>query len=254
MTRMIRSALIASFVSVLTFVALLAPAVVQAAGPHFYTNLVKLEEGVRVPIVSYGHLVYNGEAPPHTECENAAAGYIENPVGGGPGKEVTQAFDTYQCRGVECESGGGQLGEIFEDENAPGLTTQISWPGELTEAKAGTIRLKMSNVARYEHCQFAYTAPTEKAVTEGQFAGTEERDTAEYNAGTKVTCTTRPPGLMQPKEISGTSPSKPAESEFDSEVGRLECGLIKSDFLGKLATVAFNNETNVPSAIQTKKE
>ena len=63
---------------------------------------------------------------------------------------------------------------------------------------------------------------------------------------------------MQPKEVPGTSPSKPAETEFDEEAGQLECKLgnesFKSNWAGKLASEAFNNETNVPSVTQTKKE
>ena len=225
------------------------------ASPHFYTNLVGLEEGVKEPIVSYGHLSFATEgATIPVECEIAASGYIENPIGGGRGKEVTEAFDAYHCTIVECESSGGHIGVIFENENALGLRDQISWPGELTEEKVGTIRLKMSNVAEYFHCQFAYTAPTEKVATEGPFKGTEERDTAEYNAGTTVTCTTKPPGLWQPRQTSGTSLSKPAESENDAGSGKLECALYKGNTAGKLASVAYNKETNVPSVIETKKE
>ena len=254
MTITTRSTLIAVFVSVLTFVALLAPAMAQASGPHFYTNLVKLEEGVREPITSYGHLTWCMEGCFPVECEIAAGGYVENPVGGGPGKEMTEAFDAYDCHNTECEFSGDHIGVIFENDSAPGLRNQINWPGELTEAKAGTIRLKMSNVAEYAHCQFAYTAPSERPVAEGPFKGTEERDTAEYNEGTEVTCTTRPPGLWQPRETSGTSPAKPAETENDSETGKLECGLFKLLTAGKLANVAYNIETNVPSVIETKKE
>ena len=184
-----------------------------SASPHYYVNLVKSPEGEKVQTISWGNLslVAEGATIP-TECEHAVGGYIENPSGGGPGKGVTEAFDSYNCHNTECQADGGHFGVSSENENAPGLRNQISWPGELTEAKVGTIRLKMSNVAEYFHCQFGYEHPTEKAVTEGPFAGTEERDTAEYNKGTKVTCTTKPPGLRQLKEISGISPSKPTET------------------------------------------
>ena len=110
----------------------------------------------------------------------------------------------------------------------------------------------MSNVACYENCQFAYTASTEKAVMEGQFAGTEKRDTAEYNVGTKVTCTTRPSGLCSPRRSAA----------FAEQTGRERIRLRSRQtgmrpenqkrLFGQLATVAFNNETNVRSAIQTK--
>jgi hypothetical protein len=222
--------------------------------PHFYTNLVKLEEGVREPIISYGHLGWGGEPGPVIECEIAAGGYIENPVGGGTGQEVTQAFDAYDCIDNECETAGGHIGVIAENENAPGLRNQINWPGELTEAKVGTIRLKISNVAQYMHCQFGYTAPTEKVVSEGPFKGREERNTAEYNAQ-GWTCTTKPPFFLEPTEISGTSLSKPAETEFGTRGGyELECGVFKVFMLKKLASAAYNRSTNVPLVIEVKSE
>jgi len=244
---------LAPLVAVVAFV--VVPAAAQAVGPHYYTSGTRLEEGKKQPIISYGHLSLTAEgATIPTECENAVGGYIENPVGGGPGKQVTESFTSYNCHNTECEANpGGHIGVIFENENKPGLRLQINWPAELTEAKLGTIRLQSSNVAVYVHCQFAYTAPTEKPGG-GPFTGLEERNTAEYNAGTKVTCTTKPPGLQQLKQVSGTSLSKPGESEFDAEVGKLECGLFKGVTAGKLAAEAFNNETNIPEVISTKKE
>jgi hypothetical protein len=240
---------LAPLVAVVAFVAV--PAVAQAT-PHFYTNEVKLEEGVKQPIISYGHLSLTAEgATIPTECENAVSGYIENPVGGGAGKQVTEAFTSFQCKNTECEAAGGKIGVVFENENAPGLRREISWPAELLEVSS-KVRLKSSNVAVYVHCQFAYTPPTEKPGS-GPFTGLEERNTAEYNAGTKVTCTTKAPGLQQLLEVSGTSLSKPGESEFDAEVGKLECGLFKGVTAGKLASEAFNKESNVPSVIETKK-
>jgi len=239
-------------VAVVAFVA--APAVAQAAGPHYYVGLVKSPEGEKVQTISWGHLSLTAEgATIPTECENAVGGYFENPTGGGPGQGVTEAFDSYNCHNTECEAGGGKIGVIFENEELPGLRLQIKWPTVLNEPKLGTIRLKSSNVAVYVHCQFAYTAPTEKPGS-GPFTGLEERNTAEYNGGTKVTCTTKAPGSQNLKEVNGTSAGKPAESEFDAEVGKLECGLFKGNTAGKLAALAFNNETNAPSATQTKKE
>ena len=103
---------------------------------------------------------------------------------------MTEASNAYHCHEFECETVTGRpVGFIDENENAPGLRTQISWPGELTEAKVGTIRLHQTNVALYVHCQFDYTAPTERPGS-GAFTGLEERDSAEYNGGTKPTCTT----------------------------------------------------------------
>jgi len=242
---------LAPLVAVVAFVAV--PAVAQAVTPHYFVNNNKLEEGVKQSIVTYGKLALTPEVPSPipTECENAVAGYIENPVGGGPGIEVTEAFTSYSCHNTECEAGGGKIGVIFENENAPGLRLQISWPAELTNAVAGTIRLKSTNVAVYVHCQFAYTPPTEKPGS-GPFVGLEERNTAEYNGGTKVTCTTKAPGVQEPLQVPGTSLSKPGETEFDSGAGKLECGLFKGLTSKKLATEGYNKNTNTPSIIAAK--
>ena len=111
----------------------------------------------------------------------------------------------------------------------------------------------MSNVAEFVHCQFAYTAPPKKPVAK-QFTGTEERDTAEYNEGTKVMCTTRPPGLEQPREISGTSPSKPAETEFDAESGKPECGLFKSDLRRQTRHRGIQQRNQRPDRLSRRKK
>ena len=223
--------------------------------PKWFVNGALLAEGVRNPIISYGKLALTPEVenPIPTECEDAVAGSIENPVGGGAAKEVTEAFDAYNCHNTECEIGGGHIGVIVENENALGLRLQISWPGELTEGVHGTNRLATSNVAVYVHCQAngGYTGPTERPG-EGPFTGLEERNTAEYNSGTKVTCTTKSPGFQRPKLINGTSLSKPAETEFDSEAGKLECGVFKALSSKKLAVVGYNRSTNVPSIIALK--
>ena len=210
----------------------------STVSPHYYVNLAKSPEGAKIQTISYGHLTLPSELGTPTECENAIAGYFENPMGGGPGKGVTEAFDAYNCHNTECEAAGGHIGVIFENANAPGLRTQISWPSELIQL-AGTIRLESSNLTFHVHCQSAYTAPTERPGEES-FTSLEERDTVEYNTGTRVTGA----GVLAPREISGTSPNKPAESEF-SEAGGIA--------VGRLAAEAYSSETNVPSTIQTKK-
>ena len=77
---------IAVFVSVRRSVALLAPLWRQGRAAHFYTNLVKLEEGVRESTTSWATYVAHGRMLPG-RMRNRGGGYFENPVGGGPGKE-----------------------------------------------------------------------------------------------------------------------------------------------------------------------
>jgi hypothetical protein len=209
-----------------TAAALAMPPLADAApAPHWLANNVKIEEGRQLPFIAWGQLGF-GEASRGLpiECSNDVAGYLENPPGGGPGIEVTQGWTAYNCVFEECEGEGGQYGLLFENENGPGADVALNWPGELTEVKAGTIRLNSTNVRMYYHCQFAALAATERAGT-GQFEGLEERESKEYKLyGNGGTCTTASPGALEPKLKSGTNAEKPSKLEFGPGSGEQECG------------------------------
>ena len=210
------------------------------------------EEGVEVPYVAWGKLSLtnsNGGSP--VECQNEVAGYVENPEGGGSGKAVTQAWTAYNCTNSECEAAGGKIGVIFENEATPGQADRLEWPGELTEAVAGTIRLNSTNVRVYTHCQFLALSPTEKAG-EGSFAGLEEKTSSEYNAPGADVCTTAAPGSSSPKVTSGSSTAKPSKLEFSGGAGgELECGAAgKGTTKGKLKIQGYN-ESEVLTAKKT---
>jgi hypothetical protein len=256
---------LAPLIAVVAFV--VAPTAAQANSPHYYVNNVRVGDpafervaGEKVPVLAYGHLSLTPEgATIPTECENAVSGYLENPAPGGvaapAGAGVTEAFDAFNCHNTECTEHGGKIGVIFENEGALGRTLQIKWPSILEEKVAGKPRIKSTGVAVYVHCQFAYAAPTEKLITEGPLKGTEERNTPEFNGGTKVTCQTIPgKGLQQPLTRSGKTLAVPSETEFDSEAGKLECGLFKGTTAGILYSEAYSEESGVPGIIATKKE
>ena len=199
------------------------PAAADAANtPQWYSNLAKIEEGRQVPFVAWGQLRLGNSKGAPIECSNNVTGYLENPPGGGPGIEVTQAWTAYDCTDAECESSGGHLGLLFENESSPGADVSLNWPGELTEAVAGAIRLKSTNVRVYSTCQFDAAAPTERAGT-GSFEGLEERETKEYSAPGAVSCTTASPGVLEPNIRNGTNAEKPSKIEFVTAEG-LECG------------------------------
>lgn len=247
---------LAPLVAVVAFVAV--PAVAQAVTPHYFLNstnpaIGKIPVEAKDKVISYGKLALTPEVegtPVPTECENAVSGYVENPAGEGAGKTVTESFTSFECTNTECSTAGGHIGVIFENEGGagPGLRNQISWPSELTNAVPGTIRLKASNVAVYVHCQFAYTPPTEKPGS-GPFTGLEERNTAEYNGGVKVTCTTKLPGVQEPKQNPGTKVANPGTTEFDAGSGKLECGLFKGVTSKKLYTLEYNKASGQPALV-----
>ena len=221
--------------------------------PHYYKNGAKLKEGVQLPFVSFGRLALtNSNSGATTECLNAIAGYDENPVGGGAGKDVTSAFDAYDCHNTECEDAGGKSGVIFENEVEPGPAASLQWPGQLTERTAGSVTLTITNARVYVHCQFDYFPATESQVKEGSFKGDNDRVSVEYNLPGSTVCTTASPGVLEAAELSGGSFSKPAKSEFGGGAG-LECGAGgKAIVTGKVSTVGYEPEGNLPSVIQTR--
>jgi hypothetical protein len=228
--------------------AFVLPSVAQAA-PHYYKNGSLLAEGTKLPTLAWGKLtLVSSKGGTPVECENAVGGYVENPVGGGAGKSETNGWAAYNCKDEECELGGGKIGVIFENEASPGQALRLAWPGELTEAKVGTIRDKSTNVRVYTHCQFVALAPVERAGT-GPFAGLEEKESKEYNAPGSTTCTTASPGTSEAKVKNGTNAEKPSKTEFDSGAGELECGTGGKGITGGTLKVSGFIETEL---IQTK--
>jgi hypothetical protein len=230
-------------------VAFAMPAVAQAATPHYYVNGVKSEEGTKVPFISWGKTSSTSSLGGATsECENAVGGFIENPVGGGSGKEETNSLYTYNCTNAECEAAGGKLGVIFENENKPGPAVQLAWPGELTEAVAGKIRFTGSNLREYVHCQVAYAEPSDTEVTEGPLKGTTAHSRTEFNVWAGV-CTTEAPGAAEPLWVNGTSIGKPSKLEFTGGPP-LECGTGGKGFTAMSVKIMGYRESEV---LTTKK-
>ena len=187
--------------------------------PHWFQNLSRIEEGRKVPYISWGTITLTtsgGGAA--TECQSTAAGYVKNPTGAnagafeGVGTEATEAFSLYQCTNPECAAAGGKVGVTAEG---------LPWPGALSEEAKWTFRLASAAVHLYVHCQFAYAPPSEKPGT-GSHAGLEERTSAEYNAPNAALCSA---GSLKPQELGGSSIGKPSTLVFSTGAGgELECG------------------------------
>ena len=221
-----------------------APNVGTAELPHYYRNLMAIEEGEKVPYISWGHLSFTttaGGAP--TECEVSAAGYLENPKGATTGKfekagtEADQAFDPYNCTNGECKAAGG-VAEV--------LAEHLPWTGVLTEAIPGTDRLASTGVQLYLHCRVASAPPSEKAGA-GSYKGLEERTSSEYNMRGVATCSTTGVGSSTPREISGLYAVVPLRSEFTAGVGgELECGAGgKAAMAGLLKSLGYGESETI---------
>jgi hypothetical protein len=192
-----------------------------AVDVHWDKSLNRLAEGKKVAFISWGTLaVSSSKGGASTECEVAASGYIENPVGAGEGAfemegaETTQAFSAYDCTNSECEAAGGSAGLAGEG---------LPWSGAFSEEVKGTFRLPSAGVQLYVHCRKASSPSTEKPGT-GSFAGYEERTSSEYNTAGAATCTSNAGGSMKPKWLNGSSIEKQSKLQFSSGGGELECG------------------------------
>jgi hypothetical protein len=188
----------------------LAPAAAQAA-PHYFVNGSLSPEGVKVTTLSYGLLGLGSSAGRPIECLNVVGGYVENPVGGGAGRSETNGWSVFKCtEAAECDPRGGKINVIYENEKAPGQVAGkgLSWPGELTEARAKTIRLKSTNVRVYTSCQFAALSRTEEPAT-APFTGLEEVTGTEFTSPGFTTCTTSGAAVDEPKLENGAGLEKP---------------------------------------------
>jgi Protein of unknown function (DUF3089)/IPT/TIG domain len=193
--------------------------------PHWHQNLntAPIQEGDRVPFISWGALAFSPGAGPPTECQTIVGGYVENPdskAAGSkafehPGIEVTEAFVSYNCTNVECETAGGHI--IVSADH-------LQWPGTLTAPEKGTTRLEDAGVQLFVRCLFASAPATEKQILEGPFAGSE-RTLIEYDAPGAMTCTSNALRSLTPKELNGSSIGKPSKIVFSGGAGgELECG------------------------------
>jgi hypothetical protein len=199
--------------------------------PHWSQNLTRLAEGEKLPYISWGTLTFTQSGGATTVCQVVSGGSLENPnsrVPGSkafelPGIESVGGAAFYDCTNSQCEAAGGKPAVSAEHLPAVGL---------LTEAEAGITRLENTGLGLFIHCQMSSFAPTEKPITEGVFAGLEERVSMEANAPGAATCTTNAPGGLTPRQVNGSTPGQPSKSTFSSGAGgEMECGSA-----GKLAT------------------
>ena len=99
----------------------------NANTPHWYKNGAIAKEGAKVPVIGWGTLTLTSSAGALT-CHTVIGGYVENPVGGGPGLGVTQSFNAYECSAAECPT-ESRL-EAYD----------MPWGSELEEATPPVVR------------------------------------------------------------------------------------------------------------------
>src|SRR5262249_41372015 len=113
------------------------PAASQAACtppacPHGYENGVRTPEGKKVRGIAWGTGTLKNATLGVVECHNIAAGYEENPVGGGASKGKVQAYVPYECVSASCLALGGKSINV--------VIGKLPWRAEAIEPEAGVFR------------------------------------------------------------------------------------------------------------------
>jgi hypothetical protein len=114
-------------------------------GPHWYQNGVRvgetaLESGQS--IMAWGALTLENTKIGALTCLTLAGGDLSNPVGGGAGKGLLDAFAFYDCVAPTCEAAKGLLEVIPE---------KLGWTSVLIE-EAGVFRDRIEGIALRAIC------------------------------------------------------------------------------------------------------
>jgi hypothetical protein len=154
---------------------------------HWYQNGLQLPEGNQFPIISWGTLTLSNATLGATECETVAGGDVENPLGGGIGRQETEAFVPYDCVSETCEAAAGQVELIPE---------KLPWVGVIEEEPLHVFRVNTSGFVLRLKCAALFTNE--------EFFATEGKE-------------------HKPRVINGSGiGSKPSQVEFDALSGELE--------------------------------
>ena len=187
--------------------------------PHWYKNGAIAKEGVKVPTNGWGTLTLTSSAGALT-CHTAIGGYVENPVGGGPGLSATQSFNTYECSAAECPT------ESRLEAYA------LPWSSQLEEPTESTTRSRTAGVEVVTGCW------------SGRPTGPGDVSTSER--GTHILPLHAFTGEWTPKLKNGTTAGKPTHLEFGSGSGELTnptVGLAKTT--GSTALLGYTEQETI---------
>jgi hypothetical protein len=187
---------------------------------HWYKNAALAKEGVRVPTIGWGTLTLTSSEGAVT-CHTLTAGYVENPVGGGPGVSAIQSFATYECAEAGCP-----METRLEAFKEP-------WSAELLQEE-GTTRNEMTNVEVVAGCWTA--APSGSGN-----ASTSER-------GSPVAALLPFAGTLTPKIKNGNTAGKPSHIEYGAGSGKLENASVGAGTTtGSVALLGYNGQELITS-------
>ncbi len=230
--------LLIGFAPLLVIASLAVTSVAQAV-PHYKKAGAVIAEGSQTATVGWGTLALNSPAG-DVSCHNAAAGYVENPKGGGAGAGLTQQFATWDCSQStgECKTVAGVVETrvhgtslIGEKSVEPLGSVGTGWASVLEEPEAGLIR---SNTAT-GGAEFE-TAGKEKVKPQGVVF---ECYVGGAFAGEIVFY-----GHSIPKLKNGTTAGKPTKVEFGAGSGELEAlgGAVKGTTTGHTTEMGYEEQ------------
>ncbi len=222
------------FAPLLVIASLAVTSAAQAAGPHYYKNKTIIAEGSQVATVGWGTLALNSPAG-DVSCHNAAAGYVENPKGGGPGVGLTQQFATWDCSQStgECKTVAGAVETrvigtslVGEKSIEPLGAVGTGWPSVLESPEEGVVRSNTSTGAA-ETEKVKVSGVKFECYVGGAFAG----EIVFY-------------GHSIPKLKNGSTAAKPTLVEFGAGSGELEAlgGAVKGSTTGKTTEMGYTEQ------------
>jgi hypothetical protein len=193
---------LAPLVTIAAFVVM--PAAAQAAG-HWYKGGALVPETEKIPVIAWGELTLSPEpegAAAVTTCDNAAGGYIENPLGGGAGVGQTQRFTSWACTNAECPPGKITIGGVeFEKEFEVVFPPQdFPWTNEITGA-AAPFKLNSTGVVVELECIAKHL--TKLAAESKAPPGSGENE--QYALAPAVACVTNATHPQDPQGQNGTN-------------------------------------------------
>ena len=189
------------------------PVAAQATG-HYYSNGLKIAEGSKKTVMEWGTITWagvkGGTLPNHMTCHHVLAGYVENPVGGGPGVGSTEVWVAYQCE-QENLCPAGTTGRFTAEKivnNATPPAVSTGWPNVISEPSVGLWRVETSRLKLDLGCFLA---------TEPETRSGGERFVEIGGFGTETA------GLLQKPEIhKGTNAGHPGGLVFGVGSGELQ--------------------------------
>lgn len=221
--------LLIGLVPILAMLAVM-PAAAQAT-PHYYRNAVLIPQGERVPILEWGKLRLTLEPPLASSmtCETVSGGYVENPVGGGPGTGATLRLGAWNCEGTltECPSGEVEIeGKQYEKEFELIFPPQsFPWPTVLEEPEPTVVRTNTTGVVMKAACMAH--EPSRSAAGEGGSTGAGENEQYVLPGGGPpgVTCVSDETHKWNPQNEKGSNQG-PSQSKLvfnNAGTGYLGC-------------------------------